>query len=344
MRTAPFQRGRIIWVAFLMFLAWCPVLILAAEGTLRWKGVRPWRVFPLGIEVRPGGHFFTSDSLLGYTHLPGQFQVTLHGRYRFTVRHLPNTLRATHPPESPRENQKPELWIMGCSFTYGWSVNDEQSYPWLLQAEFPQYEVVNYGVNGYGTIHSLLQLRRDLAAGRIPRIVIIGYAGFHDQRNTFTRLRRKEVAPWTKLGSLRQPVARLGKDGNLGISYSDVNYHEFPFMRLSALSHYLEEKYNAYEDRRAQSHRVSEAIIREIANLSRIHHFALIVAGLDRFSWQNQAMLNFARVQGIRALDVSVDLSAPENTNRPYDPHPSALAHRHFADRLAGFLRAEGLE
>src|SRR3989442_4574849 len=35
-----------------------------------------------------------------------------------------------------------------------------RSYPWLLQEKFPNYDVVNFGVMGYGTVQSLIQDRK----------------------------------------------------------------------------------------------------------------------------------------------------------------------------------------
>jgi len=38
----------------------------------------------------------------------------------------------------------------------------KKTFPWLLQERFPQYEVVNFGLNGYSTVQSLIQLREAL--------------------------------------------------------------------------------------------------------------------------------------------------------------------------------------
>src|SRR5262249_6889995 len=57
----------------------------------------------------------------------------------------------------------------------------------------------------------------------------------------------------------------------------------------------------------------------------------------------NEALLAAARSFGAHAADVSVDLSVRANTNLPGDGHPSALAHRRFASRIARAIRAERL-
>lgn len=206
------------------------LLFVSFELILRLNGVRPWRKQEVHIQVNPGGTFFVKHPVFGYTHIPGKFVVTLATGYSFNVAHLPNTLRVTRPFDSYKEaRQKEEIWIFGCSFTHGWSVNDEETYPWLLQERFPNYEVVNFGVSGYGTIQSLMQFKNELEMRR-PKVAVLAYGGFHDQRNTFLRSRRKIIAAWNKLGPLGQPEARLDGDSNLRYSISQGEYSEFPLM------------------------------------------------------------------------------------------------------------------
>lgn len=70
---------------------------------------------------------------------------------------MPNTLRLTHPLTAyPAGVAKPEIGIFGDSITYGWSVNDEETYRRLLQTGFADYEIVNFGADSYGTLRSLI--------------------------------------------------------------------------------------------------------------------------------------------------------------------------------------------
>ena len=53
----------------------------------------------------------------------------------------------------PEARERPFLHAIGDSFTMGWGVNYESSYPALLdEALDARYTVVNLGLNGYGTI------------------------------------------------------------------------------------------------------------------------------------------------------------------------------------------------
>jgi lysophospholipase L1-like esterase len=312
------------------------VLAFVSEGVLRLVGVKPWESTKKTTRVEPGGRFFETNAALGYTHIPGAYTVTLADGYSFQVTHLPNTLRITHaiePDDSTRG--KDGIWIFGCSFTYGWAINDNQAYAWLLQEEFPDYEVVNFGCSGYGTLHSLIQLREALAKHKPPKAVVLAYASFHDARNTFLRKRRKSVAPWNSLGPLVQPYADFDSDGKLVIQMADVEYREFPLMRRSSLAHFIEMTYNNIEAVRTPSRRISEAIVDEMLALCQANDIPMVFAFIDGKPY----MMDHARKLGIPIVDMSVDLSIPANTNLPHDGHPSAVAHRQYADTLTPMLR-----
>ena len=327
-------------ITYLIF----PIFLSAtsAEIVLRAAGYKPWKIENVDVAVEPKGNFFTKDSELGYKHLPGKFKVTLNGNYSFNATHLNNSLRITHPLNTYNlpSSTKPEIWIFGCSFTYGWSLNDNQTYPWLLQEKFPEYEIVNFGVNGYGTLHSFIQFKEALKHGNKPKIATIAYAGFHDRRNTLLRARSKQMAAWNKLGMLFQPDARLQGDNNFTYSMAKLEYREFPLMQVSALSHFLEVNYNQLEEGLYRSHEVSQAIIREFYRLAEANNVKLVVAGINAGSAK---MLEEVNREEIATVDISVDLKIPANNNLPHDLHPSAIANQQYAQKLANFLQEAGL-
>ncbi|HXV44819.1 MAG TPA: SGNH/GDSL hydrolase family protein [Anaerolineae bacterium] len=316
------------------------IALIGAEITLRRLGYQPWQVKDIKIAVEPGGKFFAKHPRLGYTHLPGEFKVTLPDGYGFKVTHLPNTLRITHPLDTYGVGlRKDELWIFGCSFTYGWTLNDEETYPWLLQQQLPEVEVVNFGVSGYGTLQSFIQFQEALAARPKPRLVIIAYASFHDQRNTLLRLRSKQIVPWNKLGPIVQPYATIDEKGLLNYAMAEMSYREFPLMRTSALMNFIETTYDyKVEDAFYNSHTVTQAIIKEFHQLAKEQGIELVVVGLlpDRLTTDTLA---YSAGQGIMTADISVDLSRRSYRNWPHDPHPSPAANQQYASKLGDFLR-----
>ena len=309
----------------------------AAEIALRLKGYEAWHRPEVAVRVDPGGKFYQPHPTLGYTHIPGHYTVFFWDT-SFAATHLPNTLRVTHPIESYNDSQnKEEIWIFGCSFTHGWGLQDYETYPWLLQQRFPEYEVVNFGVGGYGSIHSLIQFREALQV-KTPRVAVLAYANFHDERNTFSRQRRKWVVAGRALGPIVQPYARLDGSGKLQYQFAASEYTEFPLMRYSALVNFIESKYDQLEVNLVHSHDVSKALVLEMAKIAGEHQVKFIVAGIFA-SDGTREMLNFAQAHGIPSIDISVDLKVP--ANRLPDEHPSALANRQFADKLESVLRTQ---
>ena len=319
------------------------LLIVAGETALRLKGVKPWQPLSLTIKVTPGDKLYVKHPTLGYANMPGEFTVTLEDDYSFNLTILPNGCRITHPLGTYKETgSKKEIWIFGCSFTTGWSLNDYETFPWLFQEDFPRYEVVNFGVNGYGTVQSLIQFRQALQERRIPKIVVYAYAGFHVERNVFLRSWRKVICFFSSLGQQMVPYARFEADSKLRYFFGNVEYNEFPLMRHSALMHFIEQKYDKLEENYYRSREVTEALILEMAKTAKEKGITFVLAGITD-SQGTRNMLGFARDKGIKAIDISVDLDIPGYRNSPYDIHPSALADRKYADKLEAFLRGEGL-
>jgi hypothetical protein len=328
------KRNKIlVYAAYLLVVG--VIFVAGAEFLLRQNGILPYEPTDVTPVVLPGGKLYQSHATLGYSYIPGEFTVILETGYIFNVTHLPNTLRVTRRIDgSPLRAEKGELWIFGCSLVHGWSIEDEETFPWLLQERFPDYEVTNFGVGGYGTIHSLLQFREALKS-KTPKVVVLAYAGFHDERNTFSRFRRKSVASANKLGPLIQPYARLNDDEQLQYFFADVEYPEFPLMRYSALAHFIELEYNFYEAVSHKSHFVSRRLVKQMARIARQHGVTFILANI----YEGRAMQEYAQENGIPNVDIAVNLYLPANSNLPHDSHPSAIANRQYADKLEIFLR-----
>jgi hypothetical protein len=340
--THSLRRDRAKKLRFYVIYFACLLLFTAgvAEVLARLTGHRPWVVKQANIRVEPGGRLFRIDPNLGYTNLPGRFKITLDDTYTYTVTNSDNTLRITQLRNAfPRGKDKKEIWVFGDSITYGQSVNDEETFCWLLQDRFPNYEFVNFGVQGYGNLHSLIQLKKALQTRAAPRLVLLDYASWQDVRNTFLRGWKKNLSVADYLGPVNQPYARLKADGSLDIAMDSAPYRAFPLMRYSAFSNALEEAYDRYEERHARSHEVTKAIIKEMAVICKSHGIEMAVAGLtsDPLS---EDMLRYCETQGIKTVAIWVDLSKKENTNLPYDSHPNANAHKLYAAKLESFLKA----
>ncbi len=329
-------------VGFALAAAGLALLVAAGLGEmgLRLRGQRPFSAQPANIRVEPGGKLFRALPEGGFAHLPGAFQVTLPTGYQFRVTHGTNGLRITHPSRAADAKARPELWLLGCSLTHGWSLNDEDTYPWRVQAALPEFEVVNGGVSGYGTLHQRLLFQELLKQRGKPAVVVVVYGLFHDYRNTYVRIWQKGFAPYNRLPDLIYPFARLTAGGELSYAAAPATYSEWPLERQSALVHWLEQHANVAEEQRVRSHEVSRALIKNWATVCLKEGIPFIVAGI---SSDAGLMLEWCRAVGINAVDISVPLADPGNTNAPHDGHPSAKANGVYAEKLVGFLKTNAL-
>jgi hypothetical protein len=91
------------------------------------------------------------------------------------------------------------LITAGCSFTFGHALNDEDTWPWMLQEKLPHDRVANVGCMGYGTDQALLAAEREVR--RRPgktTAVILGFADFQIERNRSTQGWLATVYPFSK--------------------------------------------------------------------------------------------------------------------------------------------------
>jgi hypothetical protein len=332
------KRGR-TWKFYLGYpLYLLVILLVAGEVTVRVMGYAPWLPEQHNFSVVPEGPFFRADEQLGFAGLPGRFEVTLQDTLHYTVTHNAEGYRITEPANVKDTLDRPEIWIFGCSFTHGFGVNDDESYPWLLQERFPAYKVRNLGMDAYGTVHACLQAEEMLGRGLRPALVILAYGAFHDQRNVNSRFWRKVLQGREMVEGLTYLQARFSGEENadrLTVKNAPLDYQPFPLMRYSALSHYLEMSYNNRQETELRSKEVTMALIGNLREmLNREGETPFLLAGIYRHPDTGKLLEHFAR-QGLSTVDISQDLDQPGMRILPSDGHPNAKGHRMMADELS---------
>ena len=157
--------------------------LLVAEVLSRWLLPPPFRASRGSHFMRP---WHRPDPIIGWVLVSESIKVPhrvldSHGSVEYdAVYSLSNGQRITsaHPPNAPI------IIAAGCSFTFGHGINDEDTWPWLLQEQFPDYRVMNVGVMGYGTDQALLAAERQvLLSPQQTAAVVLGLADFQIERN-----------------------------------------------------------------------------------------------------------------------------------------------------------------
>jgi hypothetical protein len=248
--------------------------------------------------------------------------------------HLPTYERATG--RNDHKLGRPEIWIFGCSYTYGSSVNDGETFPWLTQQELPSFQVRNFGVPGYGDLQGLLRFRQELTEGVNPKMVVLVYAAFHEERNAGLRRWQKSlVRPRNRnIGPQVQSRARLDSDGNLKESEHPEEFWELPGMRTWSIFHSIEKSWNKIEARAVPTEKISQRIIRNLAREAEKAGAGFLLVGIENDP-KTESMLRWWEREGGKAADISVNIKESGMRNTPHDCHPGPKAHRVFAARLS---------
>ena len=206
---------------------------------------------------------------------------------------------------------------------------------------------MNFGVPGYGNVQSYLQLKRQISRGNIPKLAVLGYAGFHNERNVLSPAYRKHLHIGFEESDpeLRDHMATAGfpfaqlQDTGLSIQsvpWAEV-YEGWPGRKQLALVNALQ---NLAESRTADHQNpeaVSLRLLEAIQKLCQSHQIPFVIMGLT-YDLDTKIMMKRFHEAGLLTLDATVDLSNPDFTHAPYDTHPNEKAHAHYANTLLNFL------
>jgi hypothetical protein len=322
------RRARLILVAAATLVA-----LGGAEAALRWSGRAPaprrpdWNRSPL-----------VADDRLGHVITPGVSDI------EFRAGPLVRTARVTRGDDGRRITRplsedadapppRPQIWVFGCSFTFGTMLSDDQTFPWIAQMRLREYDVVNFGVPGYSTLQMLIRLEEALERPDRPAVVVLTYATFHEQRNVCSRA-------WRTGSGLpfRYPCARMGPDGTLTRIMLERTQPRLPLADSLAIVNTLESAINRFEEIGLHAGDVTERLIREVVSLCRRERVPVVIADVFE-DGRGLPMLRRFADDGVPVLSIAPDYRARGMTFAPHDPHPAPDGARWLGEHLASGLR-----
>lgn len=234
-----------------------------------------------------------------------------------------------------------ELVVVGGSYTQGWAISDEETYPYKLQERYPLLDVRNYGTGGYGTYQSLLVLERQLPRQRSPRIVLYGFIEHHETRN---------IAPAEWMKSLSQasasrqnpyiPYATIGSNGV--VVRHTGRYIALPLREWLATVSFMEDIYMRLEDgiggasRWDQARMVTEQLLIEMNRISQAHGAQFAVVFLSSEPKARAHYKAFLQQHDITTIDCSYPLTSDMRV--PGEGHPNGLMNSRWAKCVADAL------
>lgn len=210
-------------------------------------------------------------------------------------------------PASPIDPAAPEIVFLGCSFTFGVGVADEENYPAILAAEaWPEYRVRNLALSGWGTNHCCVLLETILNEIPLPRCVFYGYISDHLKRNYLRRSWHSATHGWFPLFEWRS--ARLDFQG---IVHSDK----------ATLADTVEVA--------SKEDAITFALIRRMNEMCQAKGIGFVCLVLQNL--EDRVVKDLKAERGPRVLD----LSEINYDYFLYDGHPKPSWHREIARAIA---------
>lgn len=136
------------------------LLIAFGEWFLRWSGLQPMHPMPA---------LYQKSSVPGLEYEMRPLLDCEHGFGRECVSTNSMGLRSKE-----RQGEKPLIAVLGDSMTFGFGVEDAESNPAVLQQYFPDFDVLNAGVNGYNIEQEVLLYEAKVRAQK-PALVILEF-------------------------------------------------------------------------------------------------------------------------------------------------------------------------
>ena len=201
------------------------------------------------------------------------------------------------------------VWILGCSFTFGAGVEDDETYPYLLASQaWPQVPVRSLAASGWGTTNAYLALQRQLQRSPPPAAVLYGWIGHHSRRN---HLRKS----W--FGSVQAKA----------VPWFELEAGQLRWKGLAGPERMVEPDTPAQDRHETE---LSVALIRAMAQAAQAQGSAFVLLILQRN--EQDAVLD--ALQGEPGLHL-LDLSQLSSAFHPLEGHPMKSWHQAIAHGIA---------
>ncbi len=316
------------------FLVYPFVIVLCTELTFRVMGYGVFYNTDYNVKAEPN-HAYIGHETFGIRLNPGNYKITLNDKVIFTTAHNLGGVRKTLGAKSLG---KPSVVFLGCSFTYGYGVNDNNTFASYIQGMFPDENVLNLGVIGYGTIQSYLQLKKRLATEK-PKLAVLNFSSLHFMRNTLSPRYRSNLKIGYKRSSDKVETlmtkARFPYmdhcDAKIKFQPWETMYSNWPLRDWLASVNGMQIIYDQYSYQ-SDEVKVTACIINKMDSICKENNVRFIVSCLD--SNEETKRLKKILSPSIYWHDINFDFSSKELTHLPFDSHPNKKGHKLIADKL----------
>lgn len=271
-----------------------------------------------------GGRVFARDDTLGFIMLPGQFLITEHNAGKTHVFHLAVNERGERATSYVPVHAPKRIILTGDSGMFGWGVDDEDTFAWLLQTRLPDYEVRNLSMTSYSTVHALLQLKQLVPQAGPDDIVVLVYHPITNDFNVASHVVLKpmvdgfevQLGDSADMRAMTFPFAAIDSQG--GLSIQRIAVLCAPAYTSPGCAH--------PDMSREAAQKVTARVLDEIVATCKAH---LLLAVIN--DEKNDSVVSHARDIGIPMVDLREDPSNPQALDViAVDGHAGPFWH-HFA-------------
>lgn len=297
----------------------------------------PYVNTPFSLVSEPS-NFLKTDSLYGYALNEGSFNVSING-HPFSCKHKSNENRFV--TDQAKADSLPRIYLFGCSFAYGFGVNDSATLASQLQKKLEKKaKVLSYAVPGFGDLQGYLKLKKMIGQGKKPSVAIFCYCDFHNERNILSSKYRIHVAQGLhdmSDSSSCFPMCKIESDSLLTHKILGTEiYSHWTGRDVSAIINLLQTTYDVlfYQN---NGKKETLALYNEITTLCKANDIAFVFAPLSNetnYTVFEEMILK----KELIVSDPKVNLSNPEYNNSPFDSHPNEQALKEMADNIYNTL------
>jgi hypothetical protein len=271
-----------------------------------------------------GGRLFGRDDALGFIMFPGRFFITEHNAGRSHVFYLTVNERGERATSYATSHAPRRILLTGDSGMFGWGVDDEDTFAWLLQTRLPEYDVRNMSLTSYSTVHALLQLRQLEPQAGPDDIVVLVYHPITNDFNVASHIVLKpmvdgfevQLGDAAEMKNMSFPYAVVGPEGALSIKRIPV----------ACAPSYTAPGCDHPDMSREAAQKVTVRVLDEIVATSKAH---LLLAVINEEA--NDSVVSHAREIGIPMVDLRDHGAASEEADViAVDGHVGPFWH-HFA-------------
>ena len=334
-----FKKKKLLWYIYLILLT--PVCL---ELALRLMSAEPYIQQNYSIQSSPQHAYIGHDSL-GIALNPGTYQITHNKKHSFKTTHNSDHTRRV---ENYRyaDTITTSIGFFGCSFTYGYGVNDDEHYVSLLQKKYLNNLMTNYGVIGYGTAQSVLQLKQLEGQNQLPDKVVLGFATDHFERNALTNQYRRAL--------------KIGFDNSLETAKTSMKQAKFPYLENSdepisfehwnalyedwlgrdrfASINFIQTQSDKIADNQRDVIEISYALIHRMYSICKKNNIEFLIVLIDENTHSIELKQKLESSE-IPFVDVHFNFESDTYTNLPYDMHPNAKGHAFIAKQISSAFK-----